>query len=94
MKELTSGNVVKLQQGERIDGTFINIEPSAQYKDSYALKIQVGNDIKVIFVSNIVKDLITGNNIQQGKKISVLYKGLKSNKSGTAKYKDYTVFTE
>ena len=94
MKELTSGNVFKLAEGQRADGEFCGIEPSAQFKDSYALKIKTGGDLKVLFVSNIVKDLLTANNVQPGQKISVLFKGMKSNKSGTAKYKDYAVFVE
>jgi len=94
MKELTSGNVMKLNEGQSAEGTFQGIEVSAQFKDSYALKMKIGNNLQVIFVSNIVKDLLTANNVQVGDKIKVHFKGMKSNKSGTAKYKDYAVYTD
>lgn len=94
MKELTSGNVMKLTAGQSAEGTFQGIEPSAQFKDSFALKLKIGNDLKVIFVSNIVKDLLTANNVQHGQKVKVHFKGMKPNKSGTANYKDYAVYVE
>ncbi len=94
MKELTSGNVVKLEEGQRLDGEFISCDVSAQYKDSYALKVKDGEEIKVTFVNNIVKDLIEGNAVKPGQKIAVLFKGMKDNKSGTAKYKDYAVMVD
>lgn len=90
--ELNSGNVLKLAEGQRADGEFCGIDPSAQFKDSYALKLKQADGIKVIFVSNIVKDLLSVNNVQPGARIGVLFKGLKDNKSKTARYKDYAVF--
>ncbi len=94
MKELTSGNVIKLAEGESIEGEFISCDVSAQYKDSYALKVKDGDEIKVTFVNNIVKDLLEGNSVTPGQKVRVLFKGMKDNKSNTAKYKDYSVLTD
>jgi len=94
MKELTSGNVVKLAEGDRLDGKFVSCEQSAQYKDSYAIKVDDNDEIKVLFVNNIVKDLLETHTVKPGQKISILYVGLRDNKTGTAKYKDYKVFAE
>lgn len=95
MKELTQGNVVKLEEGQFLEGKFVSCDESATYKDSYALKvIDETGETKVTFVNNIVRDLITGNGVKQGQKVRVLFKGMKDNKSGTAKYKDYAVLVE
>jgi len=94
MKELTSGNVVKLEEGERLDGEYLNCEESSMFKDSYAVKVKDGEEVKTLFVSKIVKDLLETHNIKPGQKIGILFVGMKDNKTGTAKYKDYKVFAE
>ena len=91
MKELTQGNVVKLEEGQRLEGEFVSCDQSATYKDSYALKVNDNGEVKVCFVNNIVKDLLESNSVLPGTKIAVLFKGMKDNKSHTAKYKDYAV---
>ena len=92
MKELTSGNVVKLEQGQHLEGEFVSCDESAMYKDSYAFKVKDGEETKTTFVNNVVKDLLDSNAVKPGDKVRVLFKGMKSNKSGTAQYKDYSVF--
>lgn len=91
-KEATSGDVIKLEEGDRVEGKFNSIEVSSMYPDSYALSMDVDGDSKVVFVNNIVYDLINRNNIQKGQEIAVLFVGLKDNAKGTRKYKDYKLF--
>lgn len=91
-KEATSGDVLKLEEGDRIEGKFLGIEVSSMYPDSYALTIDVEGEQKVTFVNNIVHDLINRNQITPGSQIAVLYVGLKENAKGTRKYKDFKVF--
>lgn len=92
-KEATSGDMVKLEnEGDSIQGTYLGIEQSKQYKDSFALKVRVGEDTKVVFVNNIVADLIATNSIIPGSEIKLEYLGMKDNKAGTFKYKDYKLY--
>lgn len=94
MKELTQGNVVKLEAGEHLEGLFLSVEQSEMYKDSYALKVKDGDEVKVTFVNNIVKDLLESNGVKPMTKIRVLYKGMVKNKEGSRSYKDYSVLVD
>jgi len=91
-KEAKLGDVVKLEAGDRIEGKFIELEQSKLYPDSYALKVETLDGIKVVFVSTIVKGLLESNSIMKNQEIAVLYKGLKKNEAGTRDYKDYSLF--
>jgi len=90
-KELESGDVIKLEAGEQVNGKFVLLEESRTYKDSYALTLETPQGQKVLFVSNIVKDLLQKNGITPGQEIAVMFKGMRKNKAGTAEYKDYSV---
>ncbi len=90
-KEAKAGDVVKLKQGERIEGLFVDIQESKKYSDSYALTIETKKGKQVLFVNNIVKDLITTNSIMKGQEIAVLFKGQKENESKTFKYNDFAL---
>ena len=90
-KEATSGDVVKLKEGERIEGKLVTIEPSTQYPESFCLKLDTKDGLKVTFVSNIVKDLIESNSIMKGQDMAVLFKGLKKSEKSGREYKDYSV---
>jgi len=94
MKELTSGDVVKLEAGDRIDGEFVAIEQSKQFADSYAVHIGTPEGNKVVFVNNIVRDLIEKNGVLKGTKIAILFKGLKKSEKTGREYKDYSVFAD
>lgn len=91
-KEAKSGDVIKLAEGERVEGTFQALEESSLYPDSYALKLNVNGENKTLFVSGIVASLLDSNNVQKGQEIAVLFAGMKSNSKGTRKYKDFKVF--
>lgn len=90
-KEATSGDVVKFEkEGDSLEGKYVGHEESAQYKNSFALKIDVKDKgVKVVFVSNIVIDLLKTNSIKQGQQIKVEFLGLVENQAKTFKYKDY-----
>lgn len=89
-KEAKQGDVVKLEKGQALEGTFVNIEPSQQYKDSFAFRVNVNGEVKVTFVNNIVKDLIESNQIKQGQAVKLIYNGKKKSDKGM-EYKTYTL---
>jgi len=92
-KQATSGDVVKFEkEGDAIEGKLMTTEPSRQFPDSYALKVETTEGVKVVFVSGIVIDLITSNGVKSGQQIKVVYKGKKDNKAKTAKYNDYELY--
>ena len=95
-KELETGNVIKLEEGQRAEGRFIKIEESQKYKDSYAVTIEVKGEEQpsVLFVNNIVKDLLETNKVSLGQNIAILFVGMKENQSKTFKYKKYKLFVE
>ena len=82
-KKATAGDVVKLEIGDHIEGSFQGYEPSKQFPDSFAVRIKQGDDIKVVFVSKIVTDLIDSNGILSGQQIRIFFKGMKKNEAGT-----------
>lgn len=92
-KEATGGNVVKFEkEGDSIEGTFLGYEESKQYEKSYAVRIKDGEVNKVVFVSNIVIDLIRSNQIQIGQEIRIVYQGKKKTIDGKKEYNDYKLF--
>jgi len=91
-KQATSGEVIKLAEGESIEGKYIGFEESATFKNSYALKVDTRDGIKVIFVSSIVTDLIISNNIVKGQEVKLEFVGMIENKAKTFSYKDYNLF--
>jgi len=92
-KELKSGDVVKFTKpGESISGTFISIEESKQFANSYAVKLKVGDDIKVVFVSNIVADMLKTNNVQPGSDLMIEFTGKKTSEKSGMDYNTYKVY--
>ena len=92
-KKATSGDVVKFEtDGDFVEGKLIGFEPSRQFPDSYAVKVETEDGIKVVFVSGIVVDLINANSVKKGQQVKLLFKGKKDNKAKTAKYNDYELF--
>ena len=91
-KEATSSEVIKLQAGERVEGEYLGMEESALFPSSYALNIRVSGENKVLFINDILKDLIVKNKIEMGQNIAVLYVGDKKNQKGTRSYKEYKLF--
>ena len=92
LKQAKSGDVVKLEVGEYLEGSYMGYEESKTYPGSYALKIRKGDDTKVTFVNNIAIDLIESNGIKQGDFIRVFFKGMRKNEAGTYSYKEYEIF--
>ena len=92
-KQATSGDVMKFEkEGDAIEGKLLGFEPSRQFPESYALSVEVDGKPTTVFVSGIVIDLITKNNIQKKQQIKVVYKGKKRNKKDTADYNDYELY--
>ena len=87
------GEPVKLEnENDSIEGEFINYEQSQQYPDSFAVKIQATDGIKVIFANNVLKEKIDNSQVKQGNSIKIVYKGLVKSKNGR-EYKQYDVYT-
>lgn len=93
LKQATSGDVVKFEnEGDAVEGKLIGFEPSRQYPDSYAVRVQTSEGVKIVFTSGIVVSLIEANNISKGQYVKIVYKGKKKNKEGTREYNDYDLF--
>jgi hypothetical protein len=90
--EAKSGDVIKLEVGERITGIFKGIEESVLYPSSYALSLEIEGELKTLFVNSILQQLIVKNEIKINQKIAILYVGDVKNQSGTRTYKDYKLF--
>lgn len=89
-KEATSGDVVKFKnEGDSVEGVYQGYEESKQYPDSYALKIKVGEDLKVVFVSGIVIDLIESNSVMKGQDVKLEYTGKKKSEKTGRNYNTY-----
>lgn len=93
-KEATSGEVLKLEEGDSIEGNFINIEESKQFSSSYALRVETREGVRVTFVSGIIRDLIEANSIKKGQKIKCTFKGMKKSETTGREYKDYQLLYE
>ena len=82
-KKAESGEVIKFdKEGDVIVGIFEGIEQSKKFKDSYALSLTIAEEIKVLFVSKIVKDLIERNKILQGMTMKITFTGDKISQNG------------
>ena len=91
-QEASNSEVIKLQAGDRVEGEYLGLEESALFTGSYTLNIRVSNENKVLFVNDILKDLIIKNKISMGQQIAILYIGDKKNLKGTRSYKEYKLF--
>ncbi len=94
-EKLENGEVVKLNdENTEIIGTYIGIEESKMYPNSFALKYKdLDNKSKVTFVSNIVNDLLISNQVVIGMPIKVKFIGKKQSSSGL-EYNNYEVYVD
>lgn len=87
------GDVVKLEKkGDSVEGKFASIEESRQFKDSYAIRVETKDGLKVIFASKIVRDLLEANNVEAGRRIKIVFNGKKMNEAKTREYNDYELY--
>jgi len=92
-KQATSGDVIKFtRKGDKLAGTLISWEESKQFANSFAVKVKVAGEVKVVFVSSIVIDLIKSNGIKEGDEILIRYEGKKTSEKSGMDYNDYSVF--
>jgi len=92
MKELTSGEIKKFEKkGDSISGIFICYQESRQYPGSYVVKLENDGNVIGAFVSGIVVDLLTVNNVKKDTPIMVEYQGTVTSAKGRD-YKDYKVY--
>ena len=93
MTEAKVGDVIKLENaGDKLEGIYISHELSKKFADSFAVHLRVGEDIKVLFASQILVDLIVKNGIQNGDKVRIVYEGKKQNEAKTFSYHNYKLF--
>lgn len=91
-EEASQSNVVKLEKGEVLIGRLVSVEPSNSFEGSYAITVEnEENGLQMLFVSNIVVDLITKHSIAKDDLVAIKYLGLVQNKAKTREYKDYEV---
>lgn len=92
-KEATSGDVVKFENpGDNITGELISVEPSRQFEKSFAVRLKQAEGIKTVFVSAIVVDLLTANQVKPGMTVKIEYLGKAKTKDGAREYNDYKVY--
>jgi len=94
MKELTSGEVVKLEkEGDSIGGVLVSIEESKMFEGSYAWNIRQDEKIVVVFTNEIpVKK--AKNNDCFGKRILLEFSGKKKSSATGREYNDYKLFVQ
>lgn len=92
-KEVTDGEVIKLEPNEAVEGEYQSCKPSAKFSDGFALRIKALNGNVCVFVNNIVADKILLARISVGDRIRLEYLGMKKNEAGTREYKDYKLFS-
>ena len=85
----TSGDVVKLEQDQSLEGKYVGLEQSKTYPDSWGFKVETPEGVKCVFVNNIVKDLVASNNIMKGQEVKLTFKGLQKTEDGKKEYKTY-----
>jgi len=92
-KEAKSGDVIKFEkEGDSIEGIYQGHEESKKYPESFAVHIKQGDDIKTVFTSNILIDLLGKNGIKEGKQIKIVYDGKKKTEDGSKEYNCYRLF--
>lgn len=92
-KEATSGNVVKFENpGDSLEGIYLGYDVSSQYNESYCVRIKDGDELKAVFVSGIVIDLIKTNKITEGMNMKIEYLGKQKTQDGKREYNNYKVF--
>ena len=91
-KQATSGDVIKLEEGQRVEGIFKNMEASILFPSSFAVTVEVKGEKKILFANSILHDLIVKNDIKLGQEIAILYVGEVKNQQGTRTYKNYELF--
>ena len=92
-KQAQSGEIIKLDTpGLIIEGIYLGYEESKQFPGSWALRIKIVDDIKVVFVNNIVVDLIESNNIKKNQEIKLEFLGMKKAEKSGREYKDFNLY--
>ena len=88
LKEAKQGDVVKLEEGQNIEGVLRRVDESAMYPGSYAVQL----DEKVVFVNKPVIDLFETNGIRPGTHfVKLTFNGMKKTQDGKREYKDFKV---
>jgi hypothetical protein len=93
------GDTTKLVQfkseGDMIEGIYIGIEPSLNFKDSWALKYEDSRtgDKYAVFVNKLVYDRITVSGMLKGMCFRLIYTGDRQSVNNPKfKYKTYDLF--
>lgn len=91
-EEVGGGEVIKLEKpNEQVTGLYKGIEESKQFKDSYALRLRIDGEDKILFVNNIVKDKIEQGNVEIDNEIRITFLGKVKNVKGDRQYNSYKV---
>ena len=94
-KRVEQANVFKFErEGDFIRGLYLGIEEAKKFPGSYALKYRdhVSKESMVVFVNNIVKDVLSQNadQIFIGKtEIFITFKGKQKTQDGSREYNDF-----
>lgn len=92
--EVEQAEVKKLEtENDYIVGYFVDIEKSRKFPKSFALRYKESGKLRVVFVNNIVDDLIKTVKLNEGDKFKLVYTGLKSSddESGN-EYKTFKLY--
>lgn len=85
-------DVAKLEkEGDQIQGTFIEFQPSTIYKDTWALHFIDNEQPKVCFVTKIAVHLFVTNGIEKGYEFILKHAGKKKTSDGKHEYHTYSL---
>ena len=85
--------IIKLEnENDKVEGVLVSCEHSQKYPDSFGIKIETPDGVKLLFASAMVKEKIDDGGIVKGSPIQIVYKGTATSKNGR-EYKVYDVYT-
>lgn len=87
--------VVKLTKvGESISGEYISIEPSKEYKESFALMFKNNDKVSIVFIPSQAQKLFEAKSVQKKDLFILDFIGKQENKDKTFSYNVYDLFVK
>ena len=94
-KKVEMPTVVKLEKkGDSVSGEYIAIEPSKEYKDSYALTFKVNDKVNVLFIPSFAEKLFMAQDVKKNDLFILELTGKQKNKEGTFEYNTYDLYVK
>ena len=93
-KKAESGQVFKfVKENDSVEGIYLGHEQSKMYPESFAVTLKRPDDtIVIVFVSNIIAELLKKNQIHINQKIKIVYLGKKKSETSGMEYNNYELY--